>query len=510
MWKKKLTALALGLMLALPVSAGASVQKDGVHITILHTNDIHARVEGNADRKITGMEWIAGGIRAQKAADEDTLALDGGDTFHGLPIINLSKGANMAVLMNLAGYDAMTPGNHDFNYGEKRLLELAQMLNFPILSANTYDKEQKSYLFRPYKSFTFNGVKVAVIGLTTPEVAFKTNPANVTDVFFGNPVTAAKDMMAKLRKNHDVVIGLMHMGVDKSSEFTSERIAKEVPGFDVIIDGHSHTMLPKGLRVGRTLICQTGCYDNELGKVELVVKGHKVRKAEASLLDEQAVEKLAGQPDAGVQQALTEMKAQTTNELNKVVAASPRTLTSAREIVRTRESELGNLTADALRAVTGADAAFANGGGLRADLPQGKITKGTILTIFPFGNTVCKVELKGETIKAALEHSVEYVPASFGGFMNVSGLTFDMDSKAPAGSRVSNVRINDQPLELNKVYTVAMNDFTAAGGDGYDMLKGAKLLGVYGALEDIVVEYIRTHGVKDIEVGRITDNVHVK
>ncbi|SDP33246.1 bifunctional metallophosphatase/5'-nucleotidase [Selenomonas ruminantium] len=506
MWQKKLTALALGIMLALPVSAGASVQKDGVHITILHTNDIHARVEENAEQKILGMGWIAGGIRAQKAADEDTLALDGGDTFHGLPIINLSKGANMAMLLNLSGYDAMTPGNHDFNYGERRLLELAKMLNFPILSANTYDKTQKDYLFRPYKSFTFNGVKVAVIGLTTPEVAFKTNPANVTEVFFANPITEAKTMMAKLRKSHDVVIGLMHMGVDKSSEFTSERIAREVPGFDIIIDGHSHTILNKGLRVGRTLICQTGCYDNELGKVELVVKGHKVRKAEASLLDKQAVEKLAGQPDAGVQQALAEMKESTTQELKKVVASSPRELTSAREIVRTQESELGNLTADALRAATGADAALANGGSLRADLPQGKITRGTILSIFPFGNTVQKVELKGEVIKAALEHSVEYVPAAFGGFMNVSGMTFDLDKKAPGGQRISNVKINGQPLDLQKKYTVAMNDFTAAGGDGYTMLKGARMLGVYGAMEDIVVEYIRTHGVQDIAVGRI----HVK
>ena len=506
MWQKKLMVWALGLMMVLPVPAGASVQKDGVHITIMHTNDIHARVEENAEQNIMGMGWIAGGIWAQKAADEDTLALDGGDTFHGTPIINLSKGANMAKLLNLSGYDAMTPGNHDFNFGEKRLLELAKMLNFPILSANTYDKEQKNYLFRPYKSFTFNGVKVAVIGLTTPEVAFKTNPANVPDVFFDNPIMAAKDMMAKLRKSHDVVIGLMHMGVDKSSEFTSERIAREVPGFDVIIDGHSHTTLPKGLRVGRTLICQTGCYDNKLGKVELVVKEHKVRKSEASLLDKQAVKKLAGQPDAGVQQALADMKEMANQEFKKVVASSPRDLTSDREIVRRQESELGNLTADALRAATGADIALANGGSLRADLPQGKITKGTILSIFPFGNTVHKVELKGAVIKAILEHSVEYVPESFGGFMNVSGMTFDLDKKAPGGNRVSNVKINGQPLDLQKKYTVAVNDFMAAGGDNFTMMKETKMLGVYGAMEDVVVEYIRTHGIKDIDVGRI----HVK
>lgn len=507
MWQKKLTALALGVMLALPISAGASVQKDGVHITLLHTNDIHARVQDTkGDGKILGMEWIAGGILAQKATDTDTLAFDAGDTFHGLPIINLSKGANMAILMNLSGYDAMTPGNHDFNFGSKRLQELAQMLEFPMLSANTLEKDSNKCLFMPYKSYKLNGVKVAVIGLTTPEVAFKTNPANVTTIYFADPIVTAKAAMAKLRKNHDVVIGLMHMGIDGSSEFTSERIAKEVPGFDVIIDGHSHSELPQGMRVGNTLICQTGSHAKNLGKVELVVKRHKVRKAEASLLDKTALKNMIQKPDAKVEQTLKDMNEDVNRELKKVVASSPRQLTSKREIVRTQESELGNLTADALRNVTGADVAIANGGGLRADLPQGKVTRGTVLSIFPFGNTVQKVELKGDKLKAALEHSVEYVPAAFGGFMNVSGMTFDLDTKAQPGSRVSNVLVNGQPLDLSKTYTVAMNDFAAAGGDDYSMLKGATLLGVYGAQEDVVAEYLRSHGVQGIETGRI----HVK
>lgn len=506
MWKKKLAAAALGLVLAMPVPAFASVQKDGVHITLLHTNDIHARVEKKDGGKILGIEWIASGIRAQKAADADTLAFDAGDTFHGLPIINLSRGANMVQLMNLAGYDAMTPGNHDFNYGSQRLQELAQMMNFPILSANVMDKEQKNSLFAPYKSFKLNGVKIAVIGLTTPEVAFKTNPANVTEVYFADPIATAKAMMPKLRAKHDVVIGIMHMGVDKSSEVTSERIAKEVPGFDIIIDGHSHTQLPQGMQVGKTLICQTGCHGRNLGKVELVVKGHKLRKAEASLLDCRGVEALAMKSDEGVKQALTDMQAQVGKELQKVVASSPRKLTAKREIVRRQESELGNLTADAMRQLTEADIAFANGGSLRADLPQGKITRGTILTIFPFSNTVQKVEVQGAKIKAALEHSVEYLPASFGGFMNVSGMTFDLDTQAPAGSRVSNMQVNGQPLALDKNYTLAINDFTAAGGDDYAMLKDAKLLGVYGAMEDVVSEYLRSHGVSGVEVGRI----HVK
>ena len=254
-WRKKLASALLGMVLALPLPAYASVQKDGVHITVLHTNDMHARVQSSDDEgKTIGMDWLAGAIWNQKGADADTLVLDAGDTFHGVTLINLSRGSNMAMLMNLSGYDAMTPGNHDFNFGSQRLVELASMLNFPVLSANLMDKEQKQYVFRPYKSYEFNGVKVAVVGLTTPETAYKTNPFNVKDVAFADPIAVAKELVPKLRATHDVVIGLMHMGVDKSSAITSERIAKEVPGFDVIIDGHSHTTLPQGLKVGKTLV----------------------------------------------------------------------------------------------------------------------------------------------------------------------------------------------------------------------------------------------------------------
>lgn len=504
MWKKKITAALLGLSLLLPVPAWASVQKDGVHITIMHTNDIHARVLNTDDQgKTIGQEWIAGAIWEQKAADEDTLALDAGDTFHGLPMINLSQGGNMAMLLNLSGYDAMTPGNHDFNFGTGRLLELAGMLNFPVVSANVYDKEKTHYLFRPYKSFILNGVKVAVVGLTTPETAYKTNPRNVAEVLFDDPIATAKALMPKLRAEHDVVIGLMHIGVDKSSDVTSDRIAKAVPGFDVIIDGHSHTTLPKGMKVGKTLICQTGCHGYDLGKVELVVKDHKLRKVKASLLDRPAVEKLAQKPDAGVEQALIEIKAQAEQEFQKVVAESPRELTAEREIVRTREAELGNLAADALRHATGADIGIINGGSLRKNLPQGQVTEGDILSIFPFANMVKKVELDGKAVQAMLEHSVEYLPATFGGYLDVSGLTFELNPKAKPGSRVSNVLVQGSPLDLNKKYSVAVNDFTAAGGDDYTMFKSAKLLEDCGNLEDIFVQYLRENGLQGIELGRI-------
>ena len=505
MWKKKFMAAVLGLCLSLPMPVFASVQKDGVHITILHTNDIHARVQSTDDEgKTIGMDWLAGAIWAQKGADEDTLALDAGDTFHGLTLINLSRGSNMAMLMNLSGFDAMTPGNHDFNFGSQRLIELARILNFPVLSANLMDKDKTQYIFRPYKSYDFNGVKVAVIGLSTPEIAYKTNPFNVKDVAFTDPIAAAQELMPKLRASHDVVIGLMHMGLDKSSVVTTEQLVKAVPGFDVIIDGHSHTTLPKGMKVGNTLICQTGRYGHALGKVELVVKDHKLRKAQASLLNRQGVEKLAKTPDEGVAQALQEINMQVKMETETVVAESPRELTAAREIVRTQESELGNLTADALRQATGADVAVVNGGNLRTSLPAGKITKGAVLDVFPFNNRVLTLAVDGKTLKSMLELSVQYLPAAFGGFLDVSGMTFTVDTKAPAGQRVSEVKVQGQPLAESKNYMVAVNDFTAFGGDGYEMLKGAQLKGDFGSLEDIFVEYLQKNGVQGIEVGRIT------
>ena len=505
MWKKKFVAAVLGLCLSLPMPAFASVQKDGVHITILHTNDMHARVQSTDDEgKTIGMDWLAGAIWAQKSADEDTLALDAGDTFHGLTFINLSRGSNMAMLMNLSGYDAMTPGNHDFNFGSQRLIELAGMLNFPVLSANLMDKDKTQYIFRPYKSYDFNGVKVAVIGLSTPETAYKTNPLNVKDVAFTDPVAVARELMPKLRASHDVVIGLMHMGIDKSSVVTTEQLVKAVPGFDIIIDGHSHTTLSKGMKVGNTLICQTGWHGQALGKVELVVKDHKLRKAQASLLNRQGVEKLAQMPDEGVAQALQEINTQVKMETETVVAESPRELTAAREIVRTQESELGNLAADALRQATGADVAVVNGGSLRTALPVGKITKGAVLDIFPFNNRGITLAVDGKTLKSMLELSVQYLPATFGGFLDVSGMTFTVDTKAPAGQRVSEVKVQGQPLAESRNYTVAVNDFMASGGDGYDMLKGAQLKGDFGSLEDIFVEYLRKNGLQGIEVGRIT------
>ena len=474
-------------------------------LIIFHTNDMHSRIQDTDDSgKSAGLAEMTAAVKTVKAKNPATLWLDAGDTFHGMPMITISKGENLVPLLNEAGVDAMTAGNHDFNYGSAQLEKLVKQLKFPLLDANVVRKKNGKLVFKPYKIFKLNGIKVGVFGLSTPETAYKTNPKNVTTVEFLNPVEVSKEMIKKLRPKCDVLIALMHMGVDASSEFTSERIARETDGIDLIVDGHSHTALPEGIRIKDTLIVQAGCYEHFLGRATIEVENHKIISKKAQLLNAEEIKAICPTPD---KQILDELKIANDNAeklLNEVVARSDKELSSERLLVRRNESELGNLAADAMRWAARSDIGIINGGGLRADLPKGDVTKRNTMAIFPFGNTLRVAEIKGSTIREMLEHSVEYYPASFGGFLDVSGMTFSYDPTKPAKHRVEKILIGGQPLDENKTYTIALVDFQTAGGDGYTMLKNLKIIGEFGTCDEILANYLNQVGMKGIEVGRIT------
>ena len=473
-------------------------------LIIFHTNDMHCRVQNiDDDGQSIGLAEISAAVKATKAKNA-ALFFDAGDTLHGMPVINISNGENLIPLLNAAGYDAMTAGNHDFNYGSAQLQKIAKQLNFPILDANIVRKGSNKRIFKPYKIFKLNGMKIGVFGLSTPDTALTTNSRNVETINFLNPVEISREMIKKLRPKCDILIAIMHMGVDASAEFTSERIARETDGIDLIIDGHSHTALPDGIKIGDTLIVQTGCYEHFLGCVKIEVENHKIISKHAKLLDSDDVKAISPIPDEKILQILAEVNENGEKLLNEVIAHSDRQLSGDRLIVRRNESELGNLYADALRWAAKTDISIVNGGSLRTGLPAGDIHKRDILALSPFGNTVCALEINGAIIRKMLEHSVEYYPASFGGFLNVSGMTFTYDSNAPAGSRVKKILIGGQNIDENKIYTIAMSDFQKAGGDGYGMLKNLKVIGQFGFTEDCLVDYINKIGIKGIETGRIT------
>ncbi len=498
--KKRVTSLVLAALLILSSFSFAFAQDaETTKITIIHTNDTHARLEGTATE--IGFAKIATLIREAKETNPNTLVLDAGDTLHGMPIVNISKGENAIKMLQAAGYDYMTIGNHDFNYGKERLLELKDMSKVGMLSANILDEKGKT-LFTPYVIKEVGGVKVGIFGLSTPETAYKTSPANVVGLTFEDPVKTSEKMVAELKDKTDVIIALVHLGLDESSEITSKKLAEKVKGIDVIVDGHSHTTLETGMLVNDVLIAQTGNYDKNLGYVNIEVqKGNVVSKTSQLLAAGAAANTV---PDPELAKAIDEIKEANKAELGKIVAKTDIYLDGVRENVRTKETNLGNLSADAVRAASGADIGFVNGGNIRIAINPGDITFGMVAELFPFGNTVQVKKITGEDLLAVLEQSVSGYPAAQGGFLHVSGMEFTFDPAQPAGSRVTEAKVDGAALDKAAEYTVAINDFLGIGGDGFTMFAKYPIYAEFGTYEEIFADYLNANGTEGIEVsGRI-------
>nr|WP_245250599.1 choice-of-anchor I family protein [Youngiibacter multivorans] len=458
-------------------------------LTILHTNDQHARVTPGDG---LGMAKVAGLRDEFIGYNESVLLLDVGDVLHGTTFATLEKGASVVKVMNEVGYDVMTPGNHDFNYGKERLLELAAMADFDIISSNiTYENETN--FLKPYVIKEVDGIKVAIFGLTTPETYYKTLPSNVAGLTINDPVTTAKMMMAMLEPISDVQIALAHLGTDLSTEEDerSTAIAMEVDGIDLILDGHSHTVFEFGKVVNGTMIASAGEYNKNVGVVNLLVGKRSVDVLEPILVNMASTTAIKG--DSEVTSIISEINAGQAEILKEVVGYSNVVLDGVRDNVRSRETNLGNLIADAMIEKTGAELAFMNGGGIRSSINIGDITLGEVITVLPFGNYVETRKYTGSIIKVALEHSVEFLPSAAGSFLQVGGITFDADISKAKGSRVSNIMVSGVPIDLAREYTVALNNFLGAGGDNYTMLVGSPILIEYPALDEILVEYLKLH-----------------
>lgn len=501
MKKKILSLILIALLILSNISFAFGTTQDEVKkITIIHTNDTHSRLL-DTDGGL-GFAKISTIIQKTKAENPNTLVLDAGDTLHGMPIVNISKGENAIKTLEAAGYDYMTPGNHDFNYGQERLLELKDMTTVKMLSANILDVNGKE-LFTPYEIVEMDGVKIGIFGLTTPETAYKTSPDNVKGITFADPIEISKKMVKELDDKTDVIIALAHIGLDESSVITSKQIAENVEGIDVIIDGHSHTVLETGMLVNNTLIAQTGNYDKNLGFVNIEVKNGVVVNKTAELLSAEAAAETVLDPKLA--DFINYIKQENEPVFAQVVTKTDIELDGARENVRTKETNLGNLSADAVRSASGADVGFVNGGNIRTSIPVGDITFGKVAELFPFGNTVQVKKITGADLIKVLEISVSGYPATQGGFLQVSGLSYVFDPSQAVGSRIVEVTVGDSPLDTTAEYTVAINDFLGIGGDGYEVFKTYPVYAEFGTYEEIFADYLNTNGTKDIEVsGRIT------
>ncbi|MGL5379508.1 5'-nucleotidase C-terminal domain-containing protein [Clostridium sp.] len=472
-------------------------------ITILHTNDTHGRVE--ADSKVIGIDAIS----AIKKSIENSLLVDAGDTLHGLPFATMNRGADIVDLMKMAGYDLMVPGNHDFNYGYERLLELANLAStgeksFEIISANVL--KDNNTILNANSIKEINGVKVGFFGLSSPETAYKTNPNNIKGLEIKNPVETAKAQVKALKDaGVDVVVALAHIGDDESTEIKSTDIATEVEGIDIIVDGHSHSKYENGLKVGNTLIVSTGEYEGNLGKVTITLDSETkdILGTSATLINKEEASKV--EADKEVSDKVSEIKKEQDKILSQVVGNTVSDLVGEREFVRAGETNLGNLITDAMLNTTGAEIAITNGGGIRASIKAGDITKGDIVAVLPFGNFIVTKYLTGSQIKDIIEHGVKDAPNVAGQFPHVAGMKYVYDVEKEAGNRVVKITINGKEIEMDKKYLVATNDFMSAGGDGYPHFGEAKTENEFSALNEALEEYINVLGTVDYKVeGRIT------
>ena len=428
-----------------------------------------------------------------------------------------SRGESAVDVMNAVGYSAMAPGNHDFNYGYEHILELEEEMNFPVLAANVTYEEDGSLVFGDHIVITCGEYTIGVFGMATPETVTKTNPNNVVGLDFNedNLAGIAQAQCDELKElGCDIIICLAHLGDDVSSTpYRSTDVLEQVTDIDLWVDGHSHSVLNddgEAHLVNGTLVASTGEYTKNIGVVT-----YDGAEFDAGLVhyedlcntyeqDGEIITEFYGyDPEitALVQNYYDEMM----EFYSEVVGQTDVLLNGTREFVRTQETNLGDLAADAiLAAAPNADFALTNGGGIRANIEIGDITRYDLFTVFPFGNMVATVELTGAQIVYILEAATHACPGIDGAFPQVSGITFEIHTyieyegeyanPTNPGSRIQNVCINGEPIDLDATYVMATNDFLAAGGDTYAILaenfeNSGILIGIN--LEDALINYIQ-------------------
>ena len=506
-----------------PPAAPASATAPEKDLVLVHTNDVHGRIveEKGRDKttSVVGDAKLATVIENERAKkDQTTVVVDAGDAFQGLPISNSTKGEARAEILNKMNYDAMAVGNHEFDFGLDEAKKYKQILKFPLLSSNTYVNGARLFEASTIvdKDKTVKGDEVVVIGVTTPETATKTHPKNVQGVTFKDPIpevlNVVKEIQAKAKATGDdykTYVVLAHLGVDTTTpnEWRGSTLADELSKSPllkgkrvVVIDGHSHTVESKTYGDNVTYN-QTGSYLNNIGKVTL--KPNSLLGTPSLI---KASETTNVTPNAEVKELVDKIKAKYDAENAVVVVKnSPVELSGTRENVRVRETNLGNVVADSLYEYgqTGfknkADIAVTNGGGLRETIAKDKpITKGSVIAVLPFGNTISQISVTGKDVLAMFEKSLgsilqvdkagkpvldengQPLLEPSGGFLHVSGAKVYYDTNLPSGKRVLRVEVKNHDtgaydkLDLAKTYYLTTNDFLAAGGDGYTMLGGAR------------------------------------
>ncbi|HJJ48416.1 MAG TPA: bifunctional UDP-sugar hydrolase/5'-nucleotidase [Methanocorpusculum sp.] len=483
---KKITAVLLAAVLVLLLCAGPVAAAD---LVIVHTNDVHARFADNI-----GYDGLSAYIQDLRKAGNDVLVFDCGDAFQGLNDANFFEGESSVELMNMVGYDAMTLGTHDFDFGYDRTLQLKDKANFPLLACNIFYEKTGEPVFSDSVILTAGGKKVGVFGLATPEIQLYSHPKHTEGLKFltGDEIYAkAQEEVDSLKSQGcDLIICLSSLGIDDTSKgIRSVDLAEKVTGIDLIIDGHSHTELANGMAVGNTLIVNSGCYLYNIGVVKL-----QNGKLAASLVSDYT------KKDETVSKKINEYLNEVNIAYGEIVGKSEVLLNGQENPgSRTEETNLGDLICDALfwkakKLQYSPDIALINGGSIRASIQPGDITMHDVVNVLPFSNTLTIMEIKGSALLQALEMNTANTPGAEGGFPHVSGMVYYIDTSKPYVegeiNRVTIASVGDYAFNPDRTYKVVTNDYISAGGDKYSPFAGAKATNLGRLLDMCVIEYV--------------------
>lgn len=531
------TKRILGILLVLVLAVGTLFSQavaESHDIVVLYTNDVHCGIRADL-----GYEKLAAVKDAALAKTPYVVLVDNGDAIQGEEMGTVSKGEYPVEIMNKVGYDFAVLGNHEFDYGIGRLSELIGKADAQYLGCNlTYTGKKGNLLkaVKPYEIVDYGGTDVAFIGVSTPESITKSTPTFFQEdgkFVYGFSSDTPEELYAVVQKNidevrkegADYVVVLSHLGTDTSSApFQSTDLIANTTGIDVVLDGHSHSVIPCYVvadKAGKkVLLSSTGTKLNNIGMMVITEEGN----IETSLIGEypeknQEVAKFVDSIEAKYKDSLSEVIGQTQVDLN--IASE-----NGIRMVRTRETNLGDLCADAYRVVANADIGFINGGGIRAPIAKGPITYGSLIKVHPYGNTLTMVEASGQEIIDALEHGSRSTKAKTsdgdkaigesGGFLQVSGLKYTIDTSIPSSveldskgmfvsvkgaRRVKDVMVQTknggyEPIKLEKTYKLACHNYMLKdAGDGYTMFQDNKLLINEGMLDNqvlmtYVIEYL--------------------
>ncbi|BDR67774.1 multifunctional 2',3'-cyclic-nucleotide 2'-phosphodiesterase/5'-nucleotidase/3'-nucleotidase [Clostridium tetani] len=473
-------------------------------INIVTLNDYHGLVK-EAGKDI-GIAKFTETINEFKKENPNTIVLGAGDLFQGTALSNLNYGAPINEMVKELGVIASAVGNHEFDWGIDKIAKWAKEGGYEWLASNIYDKKTGEPVTwaKPYKMLEVDGVKIGLIGLATPETAYKTKPSNVEGLEFRDPIKAGKEWADKLRKGEvqegraDIIIAVTHLGSiqdKKTKEITGEAadLAKANVGIDAIISGHTH-MTVAG-EVNKTPIVQAYKNGRAFGKLEIKYNiNNKKVSIKPEVVDLASKVKDLKESEAG-KKIVEKYENASKDKLNEVVGHTKKDLPHERF---EGPSLLGEWVCEAMAKTTKSQIAITNGGGLRCPINKGDITVGILYQLMPFDNTLVTMEVKGSDIKKIVENGIGNESI---GWAAISGLKVKYDLKQPFGNRIHDIKLSDgKEIDMNKYYTLVTNDFMSEGGDNFDFTSAKNKVDTNLPIRDALIKELRD--VKTISVDR--------